>query len=137
MEFDNNSQGVYAESVFITECVKRRLNIYQPILDNHGVDFIVGESDTFHKIQVKSTLRSDKRYKNSPASFKMTIGRGANSRLYDEGDFDFCCVYIIKYDVWYIIPFDEIRVRTIRVNLVGDNCKYRSYQNAWHLLTKN
>lgn len=136
MDLDCNSQGVFAESVFITECVKRKLNIYQPILDNHGVDFIIGESNYFHKIQVKSTINHDKRY-NNPASFKFTVGRGFDGRAYEKEDYDFLCVYIIKFDVWYIIPFEKINARTIRVNLVGERCKYRSYQNAWHLLTKN
>ena len=133
MEFTcNNIQGAYAESIFITECIKRKINIYQPVLDNHGVDFLV-KTDKYRSIQIKSTNKPDNRYKTRN-SFKITICRGFDSRKYQSTDFDFCFVYIIPFDIWYAIPIDEIKVRTIRVSIDSASCKYSPYKNAWHLL---
>ena len=131
----NNVQGAYAESVFITECIARKVNTYRPVLDNHGVDFVI-KTDKFYQLQIKSSSNADERY-STRNSFKVSVVRGYNKRMYGKDDFDFCCIYIIPFDTWYIIPIDEIKTKCIRVTIDSDKCKFNPYKEAWHLLQQH
>jgi hypothetical protein len=128
----STSQGCLAEAIFITECIKRKIEILQPVVDIHGYDFVI-KSKKYHSIQVKSTSKPDMRYPNKP-SYKVNVRKGAYSRAYEKGDFDFIAAYLIDIDQWYIFPLDKINSTTVRINPNSPKCKFSIYKDAWNLL---
>lgn len=127
-------QGLFAESVFITECIKRNIEIAQPIVDKWGYDFII-HYHGYIKVQVKSCSAADIRYPNKP-TYKINVRKGKHSRdSYNEGDFDLLACYIIPLDIWYLIPFKDITATTIRINPSGVKDRYNLYKDNFSLIS--
>jgi len=124
-------QGCIGEAIFITECLKRNIPIYQPIADMYGVDFIVG-SDPLIKVQVKTTSKADTRYE-SKTSYKIQCRHGANCKAYTD-QFDYMAAYLMPLDVWYLIPISELNKTTIRVNPDSLGCKFNKYKSDFKAL---
>lgn len=125
-------QGHLCEQVFSVECIKRNIPIYKPIADLYGVDFIIG-SNKLIRIQVKSTLKKDPRYKGSGSSYKICVRHGAKSRAY-ENQFDFVAVYLMPVNIFYIIPISMLNKTTIRINPDSSRCKYYNFKERWDLI---
>lgn len=121
--------GCLSEAIFITECLKRNIPIYQPIADVYGVDFVVGNN--LLKVQVKSTHYADTRYKTS-TTYKVQCRHGSNKKYDDH--FDYLAAYLAVIDTWYIIPLIDIDSKCIRINPDSDKCKYKNYNSAFDLL---
>jgi hypothetical protein len=130
------SQGRLAECIFESECLRRGFHIYEPIVDNHGVDYLIKNGSDYISIQVKSTYSVDLRYPNKP-SYRFSMRKGHDTRNYDEGDFDFAACYAFQINTWYIIPMSELGKKTIRVNPASPNCKYYKFINSFYLLSTN
>ena len=126
----HTAQGIYAESIFIVECLKRNLKLSQPIADLYGYDFIIETSNGFKKVQVKSSKKPCR--KNS---YNMSVNRGFNARPYDDGDFDYVACYLIQHDLWYIIPFHLVKgKRSIRLFPSATRSRYNGYQSNFDCL---
>lgn len=130
----STQQGSFAELVFAAKCIKNKIEIAKPVVDVHGYDFLINVNDNWLKIQVKSTSKPDRRYKNKP-SYKIHVRKGASSIAYNKNDFHFCAAYIIPLDIFYIIPISELNRTTIRLNPNSDNCKFSKYKDNFLLLT--
>ena len=129
----STTQGCLGEHIFITECIKRNIQINQPINDIFGYDFVIKTPMGYKSIQVKTTLKADMRYPDKP-SYKIQVRKGANSEAYKRSDFDYLAAYIISLDIWYIIPFKELNKTTIRVNPESSKCKYAPYKMRFDLI---
>lgn len=127
------TQGIYSESIFASECLKRYIEVSKPITDKFGYDFII-KNGCFKTVQVKSTNRFHKETKNA-TSYKIQLTKGANDRCYEKSDFDYLAVYIIPANIWYIIPHELINTKTLRFNPDSKKCKWFSYKNKWDLLS--
>lgn len=128
------TQGILAESIFITECIKRDIEIYRPVVDKHGCDFIIFSNNQFIKVQVKSCSYADMRYPKKP-TYKINVRKGKNARdSYSKGDFDILACYIIPLDLWYLIPFKDITATTIRLNPNNKSGKYWLYKDNFNLI---
>lgn len=133
MSVNNVTQGILAESIFITECLKRDIEIYQPVVDKHGADFVIFDN-CFIKIQVKSVSYADMRYPNNP-TYKINVRKGKHSRdTYEDGDFDILAAYIIPLDLWYLLPKSSITATTIRINPDSLKDKYNAYKGNFQLI---
>ena len=125
------SQGRLGESLFLIECIKRDIPIYQTIVDDRGVDFVVGDKQLF-KIQVKTTsITKSKR----PGTYQINCRKGFNSRAYTN-EFDYLVAVILPLDLTYIIPISLLNKTTIGINPHNPNCKFNRYKEAWELLTQ-
>lgn len=129
----STTQGCLGEAIFITECIKRNIQVNQPINDIYGYDFIIKSKLNYLAIQVKTTLKPDMRYPGKP-SYKIHVRKGANCEAYKRSDFDCLAAYLISLDIWYIIPIEEINKTTIRINPNSSKCKYAQYKENWSML---
>lgn len=125
-------QGRIAEQEFQLLCMKRNIPIYAPIIDNHGVDFIVQSKTKLLRIQVKSVRKMDSKRN----TYKVNVVRGFDCRTYAEGDFDLLVVYIFDVSCYYIIPQDLVTTKCIRLNPNGGRGKYAEFKERWDLLIK-
>lgn len=126
-------QGSYAQAAFVKECLERKLEISEPIVDIYGYDYLINISKNTHlKIQCKSVSIPDKRNKNNK-TYKINVRHGAQGKAYKD-QFHFMVAFIIPLNLWYIIPIEELNKTTIRVNPFSTNCKYKKYLNSWFLI---
>lgn len=128
----SSQQGLYAESIFITQCIKRGLNICQPVMDISGIDFIIEVNSKAVRVQVKST-RTLYQLKSGSNFVKVSTKRSSKHMAYDN-QFDILAVYIIVYDCWYIIKIKSPDL-CLRINPTSDKCKYYKYKEAWDLIS--
>ena len=125
--------GAIAEYIFITECIKREIPIYTPVVDILGIDFIIQSKTILRKIQVKCTSVSISSYKKAMRyKFNLTH-KGTNEKYTSQ--FDFLVAYILPEDIFYIIPLDIINSPVISVNPYNEKCKYYYYKNNFDLIT--
>jgi len=129
----SSTQGLFAESIFITECISKNIEICQPINDVFGYDFVVVRGSESIKVQVKSCSVADNRYKTS-TTYKIQCRRGAKCKAYEAGSFDYLAAYIIPLDIWYIIGISELNKTTIRVNPDSLGCKFNKYKSDFKAL---
>jgi hypothetical protein len=127
---DKLTQGTIAEQRFVVIALSLEIPIYEPVVDICGADFIIKKGSEFVKIQVKSTLTTS----INRNTYKITIQRGASSRSYTKGQFDIAACYIFELDIWYFVPFDELKVSAIRINPFKETCKWHRYKNNYSCL---
>ena len=126
---DKKERGEWAELVFIARARENGLPASKPWGDSNSFDCVVGRPGKFVAVQVKCTVA------------KVESGKGyicsvcSSHKAYRAGAFDFLAAYVIREDVWYIIPAKLIRgLKSISLCTEGDEAKYEEYREAWHLL---
>lgn len=102
-------------------------------MDKNGYDFIVDNGE-WVRVQVKSSSREDKSGGRAPGTYKVSCRKGASSKAYSEGDYDYLAVYLIPEDTWYIIPFALTNGSTIRINTRSEKDKFANYKWNFDLL---
>lgn len=122
--------GTIAEKHFELECLKRGIPIFEPILDDFGIDYIVKTPNGFKTIQVKSTQKPCQ----ERSVYKVSVIRGGDGRKYCTGDFDILVVYLFDVDMFYVIPSCINTARTIRINTESSRCRYYPFKERWDLL---
>jgi hypothetical protein len=113
---------------FMAKAAENGLEITKPFGDSAHYDFAVEHQGKFARVQVKSTYA-----KHGRGGYACTLRGGMGP--YGPNDFDFLAVYLIPYDLWYIIPTKNLRGR-FSLGLYPDlkNARYEPYREAWHLL---
>ena len=122
--------GAIAEQKFELMCLERDIPVFKPVIDIYGIDFIIKKKNKLLKLQVKSTMKKDVRRH----SYKISVARGHNSRMYKKGSFDYLVVYIFEIHQWYIIPEKEINAKCIRINPERSASKFNQYKERWDYL---
>lgn len=121
-------KGFLSENKVAHELMARNFEVYKPIIDIHGCDFVICKNNSFLKIQVRGASES----KNNTYLFSCNHGSYGNIP-YEEGMLDFFIFHLRDADIFYIIPFEDINVQGVMVSLKSTN-KYYKYQEAWNLL---
>lgn len=123
-------QGDIGELSFILQAKLNGLEILTPISASSVYDVVIHNDTSFVRVQVKSTNS----FESGSDCYKFNVGRGKSSkRKYHSSDIDYFALYIISLEMFYIIPFKKINVKTIRV-YPNKKHKYNKYINAWGLL---
>ena len=128
----SSQQGLFAESIFITQCIRRGLNVCQPVMDISGIDFIIEADGKAIRVQVKST-RSVYTLKSGDEFVKVSTKRSGKHMAYNN-QFDILAVYLIAFDCWYIIKTTNPDL-CLRINPNSDKCKYYEFKEAWDLIS--
>ena len=123
--------GAISEYSFIVECLKREIAVSSPIVDKNGYDFVIQLGDSFVKVQVKSTSVHESGRKSC---WKVNCNHGGSRSDYNKDHFDYIAIYIIGSDIWYILPFSEVK-QTLRLYPNKIKHHLNVYRNAWHLLS--
>lgn len=122
--------GTIAEQKFKLMCLELDIPLFEPIIDNIGIDYVIKKSSKYHSIQIKSTIKRDP----TRNSYKINVQHKAGNVRYKNKTYDYLVVFIFELSIWYIIPEALVRVTTIRVNPNSDKGKYAKYKEAWNLL---
>jgi hypothetical protein len=127
--------GRIAEMEFEKECLKRKLTIAAPIIDNQtGWDYVVDFGKGFVKVQVKKIGRNvnnkGQEYKtiqlNGRRSYKKKDGSWENRKWrYSEGSYDFLAGVDLEVNEIYLFPFDVLKGLT-RTQTPVDFKKYNT-----------
>ena len=122
-------RGEWAEMKFMTRAAEHGLFVSKPWGDSASYDFVVGRPGHFVAVQVKCTIA---RTENGVGYVCSTC---SSHKKYRAGSFDFLAAYVVKEDVWYIIPAKKFRMQgSIALYPHLKKSKYGKYKEAWHLL---
>jgi hypothetical protein len=125
---NGKKRGEWAELVFATRAIERRLSLARPWGESSGYDFIVDQGSRIVRVQVKSTIFPE----GNGYSCTLKDSRGP----YKKNSFDFVAAYIIPEDIWYILPEKKVRgMWSVGLHPELEVSKYGEYEEAWHLLS--
>jgi hypothetical protein len=126
---NRKQRGEWAEMKFMTAAAEHGLPVSKPWGDSASYDVVVGRPGHFVAVQVKCTIA---RTANRVGYVCSTC---SSHKKYRRGSFDFLAAYVVKEDVWYIIPEKEVRGNwSISLLTECKEARYEKYREAWHLL---
>jgi hypothetical protein len=128
----SKKQGEWVELQFMARAAAHGLTVSKPWGDSSPYDCVVESDRVFNRVQVKSTAKfRDNAYECAINDLVAKTRR----RRYAPGDFDFYAIYLVREDLWYVIPASAVeRKRAIALNPHYRKSRYISYLEAWHLL---
>lgn len=121
-------KGFLSENATAHELMARDFEVYKPLVDIYGCDFVIYKNGVSSKIQVRSTscMRS--------GAYRFNCFHGSYCNIpYEASMIDFYILHIVDIDVYYIIPFADVDASWISITLNPKN-KYYTYKEAWNLL---
>lgn len=128
-------KGAIAELIFSAVALDKGLNVYKPVVDDKGCDFIVCNDSRLFKVQVKSTYSQDKRHSftNQKEQYKVTNRRSYKGHTkYEIGDYDALVIYIVPRQIFYIIPFEKcFHIGCVRLTPENPRNKYYKFKENW------
>src|SRR5437763_7478964 len=95
-------QGEFAESVFVTECLRRGFAVARPHGDSTAYDLLVDSAGSISRVQVKSVSVLHPPHGIYHVAVMRSVA--SSKKPYQRGDFDLLAAYIIPLSLWYIIP---------------------------------
>jgi len=99
---DAKHRGEWTELNFMSRVTERGFNVSKPWGDSCRYDVAVERGGKFLRVQVKSTIaRQD-------GGYIVTIKSGYH--YYTSHQVDFFAIYVIREDVWYILPAKIITI---------------------------
>lgn len=119
-------KGKVGEYAFATEASSRGLLIGFPAIEAIPYDFFLHTSKGILRIQVKSAHTTTEKY-----SFSL---RKKDSTCYTKQDCDYVALWLKDRDAFYIIPVEDLAIRSLDLYPDKGDSKYEQYREAWHLL---
>lgn len=123
-------RGELAELRFLLRAAEAGFTVSKPYGDSARFDFIVGD-----RFPARVQVRSSGSRRGS--SFKCTLSHSKPPVRYVAGDFDFLAVYIVPFQVWYIIPATALPSGcgvTLYAHNQNSKGRMEKFREAWHLL---
>lgn len=120
-------KGFLSENAVAHELIARNFEIYKPVIDIYGSDFVIWKNNIFYKVQVKSASQLDS------TKYIFNMQYGGNKKTYESDMVDFFILHLADINLFYIIPFDDMNVTRINLS-TKELCKYNQYKEAWNLL---
>lgn len=126
----SKTQGTSSEILFRYLCLKIDVVTSVPDVDNGcGFDVITAYNGKLLKVQIKSTSYKEKNGYRTSGAYGST-----SKKSYTKDHCDIIAVHIADLNVWYLIPIEEVKSKTIIIYPEKLNHKYSKYKSAWHLL---
>jgi hypothetical protein len=128
--------GDIGEIAFMLRARQNGLNVLSPYSAVTPYDFVIDNGKNLLKVQIKltdSNIKKGKRVHHD--AFRVCCGRGTGIKTgYTKNEVDFFVFYIIRHNLFYIIPQDQ--VKTISINLYPSKLdhKFNKYLENWDLL---
>ena len=145
MAFPAKEAGTLYEQVFIVEALRRGLQPHLPIGDYLPHDLVVyGSGSVCYRVQVKGTSCEAKEVRTHHPSmrgrFRVTAASGRNKKIVDCSEIDILAAYIAPWDLWYIIPCENIKSMCVwlypQPHVRKGKYKtgqYETYKNDWSI----
>ena len=112
MEYSTKQAGSLYEQIFVVEAMRRGLEPHLPIGDFLPHDVVVYGGGVCWRVQVKGTATEsrDERRRNLRGRFRITAATGMSTKkIIDCRHVDILAAYIAPWDLWYLIPCEEIK----------------------------
>ena len=129
--------GVRGELLVSEKLISKGWSVAKPIGDGDPYDLLACKEAKSLRIQIKSTLGAHS-YKSHPSphyQFQLAHGLSSKKRYSkEEVDFFICCALDVKR--FWIIPFEDATVLTLKIYNGEAGSKFHRYEDAWILLEK-
>mgnify|MGYP000203311744 FL=1 len=126
-------RGSQYEAAFVTQALKRGLDILEPVGDYMIYDLMVSNSaGRIQRVQVKGT---SSQIKNKPG-YKVIAASGNLKKVpLNPDEVDVLAVYVEPCDVWYLIPLRKIDggISVYLNPATKVNAKYEVWREAWNV----
>ena len=126
-------RGSQYEAAFVTQALKRGLDILEPVGDYMIYDLMVSNSaGRIQRVQVKGT---SSQIKNKPG-YKVIAASGNLKKVpLNPDEVDVLAVYVEPCDVWYLIPVRKLDggVSVYLNPATKVNAKYEVWKEAWNV----
>jgi hypothetical protein len=103
MESSNIQSGVYAESVFVSECIRRNISVSLPYTHDSSYDAIVDVDGELHKVQIKSS-----HIVKGMSSYRFYLRKSGIARAYVSSEVDYFALYGQDQGIWWIVPAEAL-----------------------------
>ena len=126
-------RGSQYEAAFVTQALKRGLDILEPVGDYMIYDLMVSNSaGRIQRVQVKGTSSQIK----SKPGYKVIAASGNLKKVpLNPDDVDVLAVYVEPCDVWYLIPVRKLDggISVYLNPATKVNAKYEVWKEAWNV----
>jgi len=126
-------RGSHYEAAFVTQALKRGLDILEPVGDYMIYDLMVSNSaGRIQRVQVKGT---SSQIKNKPG-YKIVAASGNLKKVpLNPDEVDVLAVYVEPCDVWYLIPVRKLDggISVYLNPATKVNAKYEVWKEAWNV----
>jgi hypothetical protein len=126
-------RGSQYESAFVTQALKRGLDILEPYGDYMPYDVMVQNGDgRIQRVQIKGT---NSQIKNKPGFKILAAGGNAKKVVLNPDEVDVLAAYVEPHDTWYVIPVVKLN-GNIGVYLNPNtklNGRYEVWKEAWNV----
>ena len=126
-------RGSQYEAAFVTQALKRGLDILEPVGDYMIYDLMVSNSaGRIQRVQVKGT---SSRIKNKPG-YKVIAASGNLKKVpLNPDEVDVMAAYVEPCDVWYLIPVRKLDggISVYLNPATKVNAKYEVWKEAWNV----
>ena len=133
MKGNAKRRGSQYEAAFVTQALKRGLDILEPVGDYMPYDLMVQNADgRIQRVQVKGT---GARIKGKPG-FKVIAAHGnATKAPLNPDEVDVLAAYVEPEDVWYLIPLRKLDGNvSVYLNPHSKvNGRYEVWKEAWNV----
>ncbi len=126
-------RGSQYEAAFVTQALKRGLDILEPVGDYMPYDLMVQNADgRIQRVQVKGT---NSRVKGKPG-YKIIAASGSTTKTpINPEEVDVLAAYVEPEDTWYVIPVVKLK-GNVSVYLnpkTKRNGRYEVWREAWNV----
>jgi len=124
-------RGEVSELAFFHKAASLGFGVAKPWGDSERYDFILDSGQRLWRVQVKSGCH----HRNRCYDLHGKCGNHEKTQ-YTSREIDFFVAYLVPIDVWYVIPVEKIRKKTLLFYPYGgDRCgHYEEYREAWYLM---
>jgi len=126
-------RGSQYEAAFVTQALKRGLDILEPVGDYMIYDLMVSNSaGRIQRVQVKGT---SSQIKNKPG-YKVIAASGNLRKVpLNPDEVDVMAAYVEPCDVWYLIPVRKLDggISVYLNPATKVNAKYEVWKEAWNV----
>ena len=126
-------RGSQYEAAFVTQALKRGLDILEPYGDYMPYDIMVQNADgRIQRVQVKGT---SSQIKNKPGYKVIAASGNATKTPINPEEVDVLAAYVEPEDVWYLIPVVKLTGNvSVYLNPHSKvNGRYEVWKEAWNV----
>lgn len=123
--------GLISEVFFELRALEENFVVSRPSGDNAKYDLITDWYGAISRIQVKASHPNP----DADGGYAVAVSHGSKSKsIYHPVDVDFVAISIYDMKMFYIIPIDYVRSKTIKLNPIHNTTKYEQFRENWNLL---
>lgn len=127
-------QGNIAELSLMLRAKRAGFNVLTPYSKDSKYDCVLEKNGKFFKVQCKSTS-TVQHYKNGSEYYKIICSNGnTGKKLYKKSEVDYFAFYIMPLDIFYVVPFNLVKTKTVKLKPNSNDCRFKNYVEAFNII---